>query len=288
MGISDVIPGVSGGTIAFILGIYERFINAIKGINITFIVPLSKFIIKREKKYLEETKNKLSPMDLGFLVPLFMGIFIAFMIGARIIPYLLDTYPAYTFAFFFGLILGSIKVIFKKIKGISFVNIFLCVVAFVLAFVIAGLSSLQVTHTYTFIFFSGMIAIIAMLLPGISGSFILLLLGQYRFMLEALKEVKIFYILSFLVGAVVGLLSFSRLLSYLLKRHHSNTMWCLIGLMFGALRVPFNNVIFVRSLYPEINFIWDIMSISFVGIFFIFGIIGIMVIETKDKVYLEF
>jgi len=232
---------------------------------------------------LEETKNKLSPMDLGFLIPLFIGIFIAFMIGSRIIPYLLDVYPAYTFAFFFGLILGSIKAIFKKVRRVSFVNMFLCVVAFVLAFLIAGLSSLQATHTYVFIFFSGMIAIAAMLLPGISGSFILLLLGQYRFMLEALKDMRIFYIASFLAGAVIGLLGFSRLLSYLLKRHHSNTIWCLIGLMFGALRVPFNNVIFVRSLYPEINFIWNSVSVSFVGIFFVLGIVAIIIIETYDK-----
>jgi len=128
-----------------------------------------------------------------------------------------------------------------------------------------------------------MIAIAAMLLPGISGSFILLLLGQYRFMLEALKDMRIFYIASFLVGAVIGLLGFSRLLSYLLKRHHSNTIWCLIGLMFGALRVPFNNVIFVRSLYPEINFIWNSVSVSFVGIFFVLGIVAIIIIETYDK-----
>ena len=192
MGIADIIPGISGGTIALILGIYERLINAIKSIS-----------------------------DFKFLIPLGLGIFTAIIAGSFTIPYLLDTYPAYIFAFFTGLILGSIKIIYKRIKLHKISGFTLGILGFILAFVITGLKLLQINHSYLIIFFSGIIAISAMLLPGISGSYILLVLGQYKFMLTALKDINIPYILIFIAGAIIGLIFFSRIISYLLKLHHS-------------------------------------------------------------------
>jgi len=266
MGICDIIPGVSGGTIAFILGIYERLINAIKNINIKFY-----------------NKENLRKMDLKFLIPLGLGIVVAFGVGSRIVPYLLDNYPAYTFAFFFGLILGSIKLIHKKSKRLNLRRILAGVLMFLFAFWIAGLKTLTANHSYGIVFFSGILAISAMLLPGISGSFILLLLGQYKFMLEALKNFKVLYIVSFLIGAIIGLLGFSRLLSYLLKKYHSVTMWALIGLMLGALRVPFDNIVFVKELYPGLGFVWSLTSVVITSLLFLLGIFIIIKIGKLDK-----
>jgi putative membrane protein len=277
MGISDIIPGVSGGTIAFILGIYERLINAIKNINFDLVTSLFK----------KEFKENLKKVDLGFLIPLGIGMVGAVVLASQFVPYLLDNFPAYTFAFFFGLILGSIKLIHKKSKRFKISRFMLGIIGFLIAFFIAGLKGLGASHSYYIIFFSGFIAIAAMLLPGVSGSFILLLLGQYKFMLEVLRGLKIVYIIVFLTGAVCGLLSFSRLLSYLLKKYHSATIWFLLGLMLGALRVPFSNIFFVKELYPELNFIWSSFSIVLVSVIFLIGILFTMLIEKLNKNYIE-
>ena len=269
MVISDIIPGVSGGTIAFILWIYERLINSIKNLNISFLFS--------------NRKENWNRMDLGFLIPLGIGIVAAFGIGSFIIPYLLENHPAYIFSFFFGLILGSIYLIKKRVKTIKLKYLGIGTIAFIFAFIFAGLETLSSSHSYIFIFFSGMAAIMAMLLPGISGSYVLLVLGQYKFMLEALKGLKIFYIISFILGALIGLILSSRIILYLLKRYHNLTIWALIGLMLGSLRVPFNNVVFVKILYPQLNFVWNLYSILLVGFFFLLGIIIVVLIGKFDK-----
>ncbi len=269
MGISDIIPGISGGTIAFILGIYERLINAIKSINVNFLFS--------------NRKDNWKRMDLKFLIPLSLGIGIAFLVSSRIIPYLLDWYPAYIFSFFFGLILGSIYLIRKRIRVFRFSYIIIVIITFIFAFLIASIEGISANHSYWFIFVSGIVAIIAMLLPGISGSYILLLLGQYKFMLEALREIKIYYIISFILGAVIGLLAASRIISYLLKRYHNATISALVGLMLGSLKTPFVNIAYVKLLYPQIGFIWDITSILVVGALFLLGIIVVILIGRFDS-----
>lgn len=281
MGVSDIIPGVSGGTIAFIFGIYERLINTIKSFNFDLLVSFFKFVFRGK---FSEFREDLKKIDLGFLIPLGFGILIAFAIGSRIIPHLLENYPAYTFAFFFGLILASVKLIHMKSKRIKLNKLFFGLVGFFIAFLIAGLKELMVSHSYSIIFFSGFIAIAAMLLPGISGSFILLLLGQYKFMLEVLKNVELDYIFIFLSGAIIGLLSFSRLLSFLLKRYHSCTLWFLIGLMLGALRIPFENIVYVQKIYPDLGFVWNLFSVSLVVILFLVGMIFVLLIGKLNRI----
>lgn len=236
MGIADVIPGVSGGTVALITGIYERLIFAIKGLNIRFLLHLLKGDLPKAKK-------SFLDMDIGFLVPLALGIGTAFLIFSRVIGFLLETQPANTYAFFFGLILASAGFVYKHVSGIDRGTVISAICGGLFAFLFIGLETLQASHSLPVIFFSGMIAICAMILPGISGAFILLFLGQYEYMLAALHNMDSTLVAVFMAGALVGLLSMVRVMGYLLRKHKSVTMAFLVGLMLGALRLPYQNVV---------------------------------------------
>lgn len=260
MGFADIIPGVSGGTIALITGIYERLITAIKNLG---------FDLKK--------------IDFNLFIPLGLGIIIAFLIGAEILPHLLEQYPAYVFAFFFGLIAASIKIVHKKIKRKTVIELLWGSAALFIAYEVVGLEYFQTEPTYWFIFIAGFIAICAMLLPGVSGSFMLLMMGQYRFMLEALRDLKWGYIFVFIAGAVVSLLSVSRVLSYLLKNYKSQTMAFLTGLMLGALRLPFKEVVHVKDIHPELSFVWDTSAVLLVIGFLILGTALVFVIERVNN-----
>ncbi|MBW2978631.1 DUF368 domain-containing protein [Candidatus Woesearchaeota archaeon] len=268
MGSADIIPGVSGGTMALITGIYERLINGIKGLT-DFLKPLFKFRIK-------ESFSLIKKIDFLLFIPLGIGILLAFGIGSLIIPHLLDNYTAYIYAFFFGLILASVKLVYKQIEKSNYFQRFFSIIGFLIAFFIVGATAISTTPSYWFIFICGMIAITAMLLPGVSGSFMLLMLGQYKFMLETLRGLKLGYILSFLVGAIISLVISSRILAYLLKKHHSKTMWFLIGLMVGALRLPFEKIV-----YSGME--WNVFSGILTGLFLIIGIIIVLVIGKYDN-----
>ena len=199
MGSADIVPGVSGGTIALITGIYERLISAISSIKFSFLKPLL-------KANFSDFKDKLiEEIDFELFIPLILGIAIAFITLAKVISYLLDTQTAYTFSFFLGLILASAYILYTRLENF---NIKLIII------------------------------ICAMILPGISGSFLLLLLGQYQYMLNALNSRNFIEIFVFGIGAVIGILGFSKLLNYLLERYESATMAFLIGIMVGTLRLP--------------------------------------------------
>ena len=279
MGISDIIPGVSGGTIALIVGIYERLIKGIKEINIKFLFSLFQYAAKRSDKYLQKAQKEFLSMDFALFIPLGIGILIAFGIGSLIIPYLLDYYPAYIFALFFGLILGSVHMVYKKIEKHKMADFVISGIGFILAWMIVGISYMNIDHTYPVIFFSGMIAICAMLLPGVSGSFMLLMLGQYRFMLESLKHLKIDIAVTFITGAVIGLLGFSRVIAYMLRKFHSQTMAFLVGLMLGALRLPLGNVLFTQELHPDLNFVWSAQAIFVIAAIAISSFVSMLLIE---------
>ncbi len=281
MGAADVVPGVSGGTIALIVGIYERLINAIKGVNINFIFSIFGYYFKGKKRNLEKARKEFFSIDFPLFIPLGLGIVIAIICGALIIPYLLHNHPAYIFAFFFGLIIGSIKFVYKKIDNHKIPEYLILFSALVFSFWFTGLEGVSANHSYTAIFFSGMIAICAMLLPGISGSFMLLFLGQYEFMLGVIRNLseKYLYSITFGVGCVIGILGFSRIISYLLRTHHSKTMAFLVGLMLGSLRIPFSNVFFVKDLYPEIGFVWNFFSIFLVLFLAVLGVFTVLRLE---------
>ncbi len=236
MGIADIIPGVSGGTIALITGIYTKLIDTISKIS-DFVLSL----IKIDKKNIKKNFKKI---DFWFIIPLIVGIGLAFLIFSGIITFMLKEYTAPTYSFFFGLILASsFFVVYKEIpkKKIkdkkTYIPFFVGLVFAASLIYLLNVTS-NISHTYLTLFFSGALAICAMILPGISGAFILLLLGQYEYVLDIIHNLEILKIIIFVIGAGTGLLLFSKLLNYLLKNHKSSTMAFLTGLMIGSLSLP--------------------------------------------------
>ncbi|MDD9953487.1 MAG: DUF368 domain-containing protein [Candidatus Woesearchaeota archaeon] len=220
MGTADIVPGVSGGTIAFITGIYERLINGLKDI----IDALRTF--------------KLKKIDWAFFVPLGVGVLVALGIGSHVIPGLITAYPSPVYSFFVGLILASAIVVYRHIKTHTLHGFIFGFIGLLLGVGITLLPEQVTTPSLWFIFLLGMIAICAMLLPGISGSYVLVMFGQYEFILTAVKEMNLLYVVTFILGIGVGVLSFARVVSYLLKKHHDYTFFTLTGLMLGALLGP--------------------------------------------------
>ncbi|MCT7941016.1 DUF368 domain-containing protein [Shewanella holmiensis] len=225
MGAADVVPGVSGGTIAFITGILDPLLDGIRKIN-----PSLFGVIKSQG-----FKAAFMHINGPFLVCVFGGILTSIFTLAKLISWLLATHPIPVWSFFFGLILFSVVHMLKQVSHFSLLKIalFVCGVAF--AWGITILNPIAMDATYINFFFAGIIAICAMILPGISGSFILLLLGMYPAVLAAAKEFDIAYLLCFAGGCAVGLLSFSHVLSALLRKFHDATLMFLIGLMLGTL-----------------------------------------------------
>ena len=232
MGSADIVPGVSGGTIALITGIYERLISAISSIRFSFLKPLLK------GNFTDFKEKLIEEIDFELFIPLILGIGIAFISLAKVISYLLDTQTAYTFSFFLGLILASAYILYTKLENFNIKLIIISVIGIILSYIFVGLNPIATNHSLVVIFISGLIAICAMILPGISGSFLLLLLGQYQYMLNALNSRNLIEIFVFGIGAVIGILGFSKLLNYLLERYESATMAFLIGIMVGTLRLP--------------------------------------------------
>lgn len=225
MGAADVIPGVSGGTIAFLMGIYEEFVNSIKSIDLKAIKLL----------FTGKFKEFWQKINGSFLISLLLGILISIFSLAKVMQYLLEYHPIPLWSFFFGLIIASAIYILKDIKGWKIPHILSLVVGIGIGIAICLLSPSNTPETWWFIIFSGAIAICAMILPGISGSFILLLLGKYAFMMEAVSTLNIGTLALFITGAIVGIISFSHLLSWLLGKFYNGTIVLLAGMMIGSL-----------------------------------------------------
>ncbi|MBI9059663.1 MAG: DUF368 domain-containing protein [Labilibaculum sp.] len=225
MGAADIVPGVSGGTIAFITGIYEELINSLKSINISAVKLLFQFKIKDFWK----------AVNGNFLAALVFGILLSIKSLATLITYFLEEQPILTWSFFFGLIVASAIVIAKKITEWKPRTIIALLLGIGIAYMITEVTPAETPTSYWFLFLSGALAICAMILPGISGAFILLLLGKYEYILNALSAFKLDVIAVVGCGAVVGLLSFSNLLSWLLKKYHNMTIGLLSGFMIGSL-----------------------------------------------------
>jgi putative membrane protein len=235
MGAADIVPGVSGGTMAFILGIYETLLNAIKSFNLDAIRMALKF----------DFKSLFAHIPLGFLMALGLGIGTSILVMSSLLHDWLEHYPTFVFAFFGGLIIASIVAIGAKIKW-NGASLMALVIAAIGAFILVGLApSENADHGPITLFLSGTVAIMAMILPGISGSFILLLLGQYQFVLSAVKSLDIVSIGSLALGCVVGILGFSRILSWLLRHHENVTVATLVGFMIGSLRTIWDRALTV-------------------------------------------
>lgn len=228
MGSVDIIPGISGGTMALILNIYTKIINEIKLINLDFFKCI--FSLK--------FKEAFRPLDIKFIISLVLGISIAIFSLARVISWTLANYPIYLYSFFFGLIIIS-AILLLPYRKMKLTEVALLLGGFIIAWLISLATPATTPDTYLLILLSGAIAICAMILPGISGAFILLILGKYEFVISLLKNPfqgnNLIFIILFIIGCLIGLISFSKLLSFLLKKYYQTTLIILIGFMLGAL-----------------------------------------------------
>lgn len=225
MGAADVVPGVSGGTIAFIVGIYDELINSIKSINGE---SLKLFFTGKWIAFCKQ-------INAAFLFSIILGIGISIFSLAKVIIWLLTDHPVLVWAFFFGLVLASTWFVSKDIKEWNWKTILAFIVGAAVAYYITVATPAETPTNLLFIFLCGAIAICAMILPGISGSFILVLLGKYFFIMEAVKTFNIKIILVFAAGALIGITTFSRLLSFALKHFRNITLSVLTGFMLGSL-----------------------------------------------------
>lgn len=225
MGGADVVPGVSGGTIAFITGIYEELLDSIKSFDLEAIKLLKGFEIKALWKHINGT----------FLITLFAGIATSLLSLATLITYLLNNYPIQVWSFFFGLIVVSALIILREIKKWNFGVIVAILIGVAIAYFITATTPAETPEAPWFLFIAGAVAICAMILPGISGSFILLLFGKYEYVISAIKDLRIADLIFLALGCVVGLLSFARLVSWLFQKFHNLTVGLLSGFMIGSL-----------------------------------------------------
>ena len=227
MGAADVVPGVSGGTMAFILGIYEELIESIRSVaQRPFLRALTRFRIR----------EAAAAINLPFLLAVLAGIFAAILTLAKGIEWLLEHQPVLIWSFFFGLVLASVVAVARTIARWTPGLWMALLGGTVGAYILVGAVPVQTPEAAWFIFISGAIAICAMILPGISGSFILVLLGKYHYILSALNDRNFPPILWLMLGAAVGIVSFAQVLGWLFKRYHDVTVAVLTGLMLGSLR----------------------------------------------------
>ena len=281
MGAADVIPGVSGGTIAFIMGIYDEFVSSIARIDASAVKMLLGGRLRDFWKHINGS----------FLLSLVAGIGVSVVALAGLMQTLLSTFPIQTWAFFFGLIVASSLFIFRGISGWKLTDLGLLLFGLILGVTICTLSPTETPNDLWFIFLSGALAICAMILPGISGSFILLILGKYQYIMGCISNVvtgidmgrNLMTLGIFLIGAVVGILGFSKFLHWLLARWHRATLIVLAGFIIGSLvKVwPWSNPEAIQQAETAGGLLW-----GWALLFAVMGfslVTGIEIIAKKDK-----
>ncbi len=227
MGAADVVPGVSGGTIAFITGIYKDLLGAIASVDAEF------FKLFFSLKF----KQAFAKIPFAFLIPLLLGIVSAIISFAKAIVYLLANYPLFVWSFFLGLILASAFILYKELPERNIKSLCVFIVGFIFAYFLSSMHTvIAMPNTPLYIFLSGAIAICAMILPGISGSFLLVILGKYEFIISAIANFDIKTIVFFALGAMCGILAFVRVLNYALNHYYSLTLALLTGIMLGSIK----------------------------------------------------
>jgi len=237
MGAANVIPGVSGGTVALITGIFERLIDAIKSFNLTAIQLLLKGKIKEFIKY----------VDLYFLIAVFSGAVISVFSLAKLLGYLFDNYPVYIWSYFFGLILASVYFVGRTIHKWTISVILTFIIGTTIAILISILSPATKNESFIYLIICGVVAICSMILPGLSGSFVLLLMGNYELiMIDAVSELNFNILLPVAIGAIGGLIAFSHFLSWIYKKYRNQTIATLTGFILGSLMIlwPWKNEIY--------------------------------------------
>lgn len=226
IGTANVIPGVSGATIAIITGVFQRLIDAVK----SFDIAAAKYLCRGQFRAFSQH------VDLAFLCPLLAGVGVAIVSLARLLDYLFSAYRVHTWAFFFGLILASIYYVGRTVNKYTLRNIVLLISGAAFAVVLTYLNPSVENRSLLYVFLCGVIAICSMILPGISGSFILILMGNYELIvLEAINQLKVSILTPFLAGCAIGLVGFSHLLSWIMKRYRHETIATLTGFICGSL-----------------------------------------------------
>jgi putative membrane protein len=232
MGLAEIIPGVSGGTIAFITGIYERLLDAIRAWNLKNLKLL----------FTGKWTHFWKAIDGGFIVSLLLGMAFGMITGVFAVTWLMDHYIEPLWGFFFGLIIASVLVILREIHQWDLVRIALLIGGIAVAILIISVNPAEGSQAYWFVFLSGVIAVSALMMPGVSGSFMLLILGMYGLIIPAFKELltdpkpeQFLLLLVFGLGLAAGLVTFSRVLSWTLKRYHQSTLMLLTGFIIGSL-----------------------------------------------------
>lgn len=267
MGIADAIPGVSGGTIALLLGIYEELISTISGLNFSLVTKLKN----------NGFKSFWESLNGNFLITLVLGIGISLILFVKISANLLTSHPLYVWSFFLGLILATVYVIYKLIESWNLVNMIstLLMIAFSIILTSDSLDISDDTNLF-YILICGIIASSAMILPGISGSLILVILGVYKILVEALDNLDIRIITSFIVGAIIGVISFSKILKWLFRNYKSLAYSIMLGLVIGSIEKiwPWN-----KSFSAELSNLDLFVSISLV----ILGFIIVFLLEKTKK-----
>ena len=282
MGAADIVPGVSGGTIALISGIYEELIFTLKNIN----VSLLKILLKDGFKVFWKNLNG------NFLSILLLGIASSVILLAQVIVFLLDNHEFKIWGFFFGLIISSAFLIIKDVNPLNIIQIIWILSGIVIAALISLSNTTQIPDTDIFIFLTGSIAITAMILPGISGSFILLLLSKYEFIINAIKDFELRIIIVFAAGCIFGLIIFSRFLHYLFQNYKNKLLSLLSGFLIGSLIKiwPFRQIIETRLNSDGVEeavvtqpIIPDLTEANSIGFFIAFSFLGYILITFIQK-----
>ncbi|RDY61037.1 DUF368 domain-containing protein [Flagellimonas nanhaiensis] len=282
MGAADVVPGVSGGTIAFISGIYEELITSINNINLSLITTLRK----------EGFKAFWNKLNGNFLLALFLGIFTSVLSLAKFLSWLLENHPILLWSFFFGLVLASIFLVGKEISKWNLGTIAILLIGAAIAYFITELPANENVDGLPYLFLSGALAICAMILPGISGAFILVLLGSYKTILDAVHERDLKIVITVALGAIFGLLSFAKLLKWMFSHYKNMTLALLTGFILGSLNKiwPWKKVLETKTFGDKTKVIDDmnVWPSSFEGenqllLAIILAIIGFSLIFILEK-----
>ena len=267
MGIADAMPGVSGGTIALLVGIYEELIKSISELNISLFYDLKK----------NGFNSFWKKLNGNFLLVLSLGVGISLISFVKISANLLENFPLFIWSFFLGLIFATIYVIYKMINHWSVVSLFFLVISILFSLFLSSFSIYENAEiSLLFVLFSGIIASSAMILPGISGSLILVILGVYAYLIKSIDNLEFIVIFTFILGAIIGLLGFSRVLKYLFKNHRNITYTIMLGLVIGSIEKawPWN-----KSFSVELTNLNLLMSVSLV----ILGFIIVFLLEKNKK-----
>ena len=228
MGAANVIPGVSGGTMALVMGIYERLINSINQLNFNTLKKI--FITRDFKSFAKDT-------DLFFLISITVGIFLSIFTLSILLEFLFESHKILVLSYFFGLIFASVFFVGKTIKKYTSLSIFLFLIGFLIAGGMVFISPSSSNSSFLFLIISGAIAMCSMILPGLSGSFVLLLLGNYELIICAINDLNFSILVPFGIGALSGIILFAKLLQFIFKKFRNNTISLLTGFIFGSLIV---------------------------------------------------